>query len=78
MSNDRTNPEPGSPESHWGTRDPASQPDQSAVLGLKRMVIEAQDRLGKDATPEAIADELKARGITADAAEIRRCCTEPY
>jgi len=42
------------------------------------MVIEARDRLGKAATPEAIAEELKARGITAGMDEIRRCCTEPY
>jgi hypothetical protein len=78
MDCDRARPDPGSPESHWGTRDPAAQPDQTPVLGLKRMVIEARDRLGTGATPEAIAAELKARGITAGTDEVRRLCAEPY
>jgi hypothetical protein len=47
-------------------------------MGLKRLVIETQSRLGSDATPEAIADDLRARGIAADPAEVARCCSEPY
>jgi hypothetical protein len=47
-------------------------------MGLKRLVIETRSRLGADATPQAIADDLQARGVVADPAEIARCCTEPY
>jgi hypothetical protein len=71
-------PAPGSPESHWGSRDPAHQPPRDAVLGLKRLVIETRDRLGPAATPEAIADDLRTRGVAADPAEIARYCAEPY
>jgi hypothetical protein len=73
-----TRPEPGSSESHWGSRDPENQPCRDELMGLKRLVIETRSRLGEGATPEAIADDLRARGITADPAEVARCCAEPY
>jgi hypothetical protein len=73
-----TQPVPGSPESHWGCRDPEQQPSRDEVMGFKRLVIETQSRLGSDATPEAIADDLRTRGIAADPAEVARCCSEPY
>jgi hypothetical protein len=41
-------------------------------------VIETRSRLGPDATPEAIADDLRTRGVTADLAEVARCCAKPY
>jgi hypothetical protein len=31
--------------------------------GLPRLVLEARARLGPDATPEAVADDLRARGV---------------
>lgn len=71
-------PVPSSPESHWGSREPEQQPSRDEVLGLKRLVIETRSRLGSDATPQAIADDLRARGITADPSEVARCCSEPY
>ena len=67
-----TEPTPGSPEEHWATRDPEHQPSRDEVLGLGRLVLEARDRLGPDATPERVAAELKARGIAADPAEVAR------
>ena len=71
-------PAPGSPESHWGSRDPERQPSREDVVGLRRLVIETRSRLGPDATAQAITDDLRARGVTADLAEVARCCTEPY
>jgi hypothetical protein len=68
----------GSPESHWGTKDPAAQPPRDAVLGLGRLVAEARGRLGADATPEAVAADLWARGVAADLDEIRKCYADEY
>lgn len=31
--------------------------------GLPRLVLEARARLGPDATPEGVADDLRARGV---------------
>ena len=73
-----TQPKPGAPESHWASRDPEAQPSRDEVMGWKRLVIETRSRLGPGATPEAIADDLRARGIAADPAEVARCCSEPY
>lgn len=73
-----TQPVPGSPESHWASREPERQPSREEVMGLKRLVIETRSRLGPDATPQAIADDLQARGVAADPAEVARCCSEPY
>jgi hypothetical protein len=42
------------------------------------LVIETRSRLGADATPQAIAVDLRSRGVTADPAEVARCCAEPY
>ena len=53
-------------------------PSRDEVMGFKRLVIETRSRLGSDATPQAIADDLRARGIAADPAEVARCCSEPY
>ena len=73
-----TQPDPGSPESHWSSREPEQQPSRDEVMGFKRLVIETRSRLGSSATPQAIADDLQARGIAADPAEVARCCSEPY
>ena len=75
---DPDDPECGSPESHWNARDIERQPSRDAVLGLRRLVIETRDRLGPTATPDAIAYDLRARGIAASAEEIARCCSDPY
>ncbi len=74
----RTNPAPGSAESHWGTGDPEGQPSRDAVIGLGRMVAEAKTRLGPAADANAICADLKARGVDADPAEVARCCDQPY
>jgi hypothetical protein len=71
-----TAPTPGSPEAHWGCCDPAAQPPQPLVLGLPRMVIEARTRLGPEATPERVAEELRAGGVETDADAIRQVWDE--
>jgi hypothetical protein len=44
---------PAAPTTEPGDQDP----------GLPRLVLEARTRLGPDATPEAVADDLRARGV---------------
>ena len=73
-----TRPEPVAPESHWACKDQESQPSREELMGLKRLVIETQSRLGPKATPESIAADLRARGVDADQAEVARSCAEPY
>lgn len=67
-----TDPDCGSPESHWGPRDVENQPPRDAVLGLGRMVIETRDRLGPSATPDAVVRDLRARGIGVTPEEVTR------
>ena len=59
---------------------PDTIPDQLPVndptMGLPRMVLETHARLGALATPEQVADELKARGIDTCAADVRACWPE--
>jgi hypothetical protein len=62
MNTDPTRPDPGSPEEHWGTRDPEGQPPLDQVKGLPRLVIETHTRLGPNASPERVAEELRKRG----------------
>lgn len=67
-----TAPKPGSPEAHWSNADPAAQPSGAMVMGLPRMVIEARTRMGAAATPEKVAEELRAGGVDTTADAIRQ------
>lgn len=78
MAHNGVDPTIGAGEAHWGTKNPAGQPAQPQVLGLVRMVIEARDRLGKDATPERVADELRAGGVGASLEDVRTCWDKGY
>ena len=71
MNTNPTRPDPGSPEEHWGTRDPLAQPPLDVVKGLPRLVIETHTRLGPNATPERVAEELRQRGINTTVEEVR-------
>lgn len=75
-SNDKPTQPDTSPESHWGTCDPESQPPRDAVLGLQRLVVESWTRLGDAATPEAVTKDLKARGFDVAPAEVARICAK--
>ena len=68
----------GSPESHWGTHDPAAEPPRDVVLGVGRLVQEAKTRLGPTATPDEVHAELVARGVMIDRAAVERCFADPY
>lgn len=67
-----TDPVPGNPAGHWGTRDPEAQPPRNLVLGLPRMVTETVTRLGPGCTPEQVCRELQAGGVEASPDEVRR------
>jgi hypothetical protein len=69
---------PGNPGEHWGTTHPEDQPPRAAVTGLRRQVLEARLRLGPDATPDAVAAELRATGVDIDPAEVAGCFNDPY
>ncbi len=71
-------PTPGAPAAHWGTARPEDQPARTQVAGLRRLVVEARDRLGPAATPGAIAAELRAGGVDADPSEVARCLDGRY
>ena len=59
------------PEEHWASRDPESQPPRPAVLGLGRQVLESKLRLGAKATPAAVAEEIRAAGLEVTEEQIR-------
>lgn len=71
-----TDPKPGSPEAHWSNTDPTDQPSGAMVMGLPRMVIEARARMGPEATPEKVAEELKAGGVDTTADAVRQLWDE--
>ena len=60
------------PAQHWGTKDPAGEPNRDLVIGVGRMVMEARTRLGDAATPEAVLAELQGRGVEVTAEQVRR------
>jgi hypothetical protein len=60
------------PAEHWGTRDPAGEPDRDLVIGVGRMVMEARTRLGDGATPADVLRELQARGVEVTADDVGR------
>lgn len=69
MSGDSDDPPPAA---HWGTHHPEDQPARPAVAGLGRLVLEARNRLGPDATPEQVIAELRSGGVDASPDEIAR------
>ena len=73
-----TDPKPGSPEAHWSNTDPTAQPSGAMVMGLPRMVLEARTRMGPDATPEQVAEELKAGGLDTDLESVRAVWDEGH
>ncbi|MBX9582999.1 MAG: hypothetical protein K2X87_22060 [Gemmataceae bacterium] len=73
-----TDPKPGSPEAHWSNTDPTAQPPQPLVMGLPRLVLEARTRIGPDATPEQVAEELKAGGVDTDVESVRAVWDEGH
>ncbi|MBX9626162.1 MAG: hypothetical protein K2X82_20355 [Gemmataceae bacterium] len=73
-----TAPNPGDPEAHWTNPDPAAQPSGAMVMGLPRMVLESRTRMGPDATPEAVADELRAGGVETTAEAVRQVWDEGH
>jgi hypothetical protein len=62
------------PESHWYPSDPAAQPAHEAVTSLNRLIQEVRAQLGPGADAAAICEELKRRGVDANADEVRRIC----
>ena len=65
------------PAEHWGTKHPEDQPAYSEVAGIGRLVVQTRDRLGPNATPEAVLAELRAAGVNADRAEVERWFNPP-
>jgi hypothetical protein len=65
------------PAEHWGTKNPEEQPAYSEVAGLGRLVVLTRDRLGPNATPEAVLAELRAAGVDADPDEVKRWLNPP-
>jgi len=66
-----------SPESHWGPADPENQPNRDEILGLKRLVVETWDRLGKDASPDTVLAELRERGFDLSREQVEQSCPPP-
>ena len=66
----------GNPAAHWASTNPEELPSRDQVIGLPRMVCGAHVRLGPQATPEQVADELKARGIDTCLDDVKRCWPE--
>ena len=64
-------PQPGSSGSHWGTRDPAGEPARPEAAGIGRLIMEARGRLGPDAVPEDIVEELRAAGVEVTETKVR-------
>jgi hypothetical protein len=60
------------PASHWGTRDPAAEPDRDVVIGVGRMVTECRTRLGERCTQADVLRELQARGLEVDENQVRQ------
>lgn len=73
-----TVPTVGDPEAHWSNVNPTAQPPRPMILGLPRLVIEAHARLGPDATPERIVEELKAGGVDTTAEAVRQVWDEGH
>lgn len=71
MNTDPIHPDPGSPEEHWSTHNPQAQPPLDQIKGLPRLVVETHTRLGPNATPERVAEELRKQGIDTTAEEVR-------
>ncbi len=59
------------PAAHWGTKDPAGEPNRDLVIGVGRMVMECRTRLGDGCTPADVLRELQARGVEATDAQVR-------
>lgn len=56
---------------HWGTRDPAGEPDRDLVIGVGRMVMECRARLGDRCGPAEVLKELTARGVEVTEEQVR-------
>ncbi len=64
-------PADGPPPHQWHSDSPQEQPAQDLVKGVPRLVQEARLNLGAGATPEAVFDDLKARGLEVTLDEVR-------
>lgn len=71
-----TDPVPGNPAAHWASTNPDELPAREQVIGLPRMVLEAHARLGPQATPQQVCDELKARGVDTCVDDVKACWPE--
>jgi hypothetical protein len=67
---------PTTHEEHWAKKDPEAQPPRAAVAGFGRQVTECKLRLGHEATPEKVAEELRAGGVEVSEEEVRRVWDE--
>jgi hypothetical protein len=66
---DTTDPRPAA---HWGTHDPANEPDRDLVIGVGRMVTECRTRLGDRCGPADVLKELQARGVEVTEDDVRK------
>lgn len=51
-------------------------PAHDPMIGLPRLVVETHARLGPLATPQQVADDLKAHGIDTCVEDVRACWPE--
>lgn len=66
-----TPPEP-TPECHWYPSDVTHQPPHDVLMSLQRLVQETRGRLGPAADPDAVLDDLKARGLDISRSDVCR------
>ena len=71
-----TEPVPGNPAAQWAATDPAELHSRDQEIGLPRLVCETHVRLGADATPDDVANDLKARGIDTCVEDVKQCWPE--
>jgi hypothetical protein len=76
MASESTRPEPGNAEQHWKGIDPEHQPTRDQVAGLPRLVIECYTRLGANATPKEVAEELRRCGVEVSEREVKEVWSE--
>jgi hypothetical protein len=67
------NPNPTSPNpaEQEGTTPHTAEPPHDLVTGLPRLVIESHTRLGPNATPERVVEDLRAIGVETTVEEVR-------
>ncbi|MBN9521263.1 hypothetical protein J0H58_22535 [bacterium] len=71
-----TEPVPGNPAAHWASTNPEELPSRDQVIGLPRMVLETHTRLGPQATPQQVTDDLNSQGVDATLEDVKACWSE--